>query len=269
MAWYDFIAISGLDTSLTDEEVATTALPDENAPVDLAPCPAMYFEVFTGITGDASATAEGAEGDGTAASMSESDIAGLQRWIAAVKVWFEKEEVWLDAARLWSEASDDMRGDLPAPIPPSLPDLSEFISLPALIAQFGPWGPVIWVGLQIVRRIIEAWVEKRMNSGVEGLKEIKELLENAFLFDGGVEGAKASILKAGLLFTDVEDEKLKGALDRGFLKEVVVMVGDNPVLKTLSLLELMKMSIDDLAFVDAIIDFGAFRCHIKGKMIEY
>jgi hypothetical protein len=53
------------------------------------------------------------------------------------------------------------------------------------------------------------------------------------------------------------------------LKEITIMVGETPVLKTVSLLELMKMSIDDLAFVDAVVDFGAFRVHIRGKMIEY
>jgi hypothetical protein len=58
-------------------------------------------------------------------------------------------------------------------------------------------------------------------------------------------------------------------LERGLLKSITIVEDGNTVIKTMSILELMKMSIDDLAFVDAVVDFGAFRCHIKGKMIEY
>jgi hypothetical protein len=210
----------------------------------------------------------------------------LQNWLTAINAWMIDEEKWIDDTIIFSEQGV-LLGDLPAPIPPDLPDLVDFVSLPALIAQFGPWGLVIFVGLKVVKRILEAWIEKRVNPGVGELKAMlqdirdalkKGLLYNdgadstlskAFLFDGGIEGANASVLKAGLLFTDVFDSKLKGALERGLLKSITIVEDGNTVIKTMSILELMKMSIDDLAFVDAIIDFGAFRAHIKGKMIEY
>jgi len=282
MAWHNFIKIAGLDTSLTDEEAASLPEPEPD-PSDLAPCPPQYFELFQG-----GITVTNVDEDTPGETPEDEDITTqLQAWLDEVDRWFGEDwEKWIDDTIAFSE-SEGSRGDLPVPIPPQLPDLTDFISLPALIAQFGPWGIVIFVGIRVVKRLVEGWIEKKMNPGVGELKQMLQdirdalkkgllyndgadaLLKQAFLFDDGLSGANQSILKAGLLFTDVFDNKLKGALERGLLKNVTIVEGETTVTRTLSILELMKMSIDDLAFVDAIIDFGAFRCHIRGKMIEY
>ena len=266
MAWHDFISIRNLDTSLTDEEAASLP-PPEPDPADLAPCPAQYFEVFTGIGGG---TSTDAENPGETPGETPADItAQLQTWIDQVNLWAGTDwEKWIDDTVIpvpepeARGARGDTGGDEdqpPATIPPQLPDLIDFISLPTLIQVFGPWGVVVYVGLKIVKRLLEAHLEK------PGVGELVTILEKAVLFDDGND-AKQSILKAGMLFADI-DGKQKGVLERGLI--VTVTTGDPPVEKKISILELMKMSLDDLAFVDAIIDFGAFRCHIRGKMIEY
>jgi len=213
--------------------------------------------------------------------------AEMQRWLTAVNAWIIDEEAWLDQARIWSELPEGVRDGPPPAVPPKMPPLTDFISLPALLNHFGPWGIVVWVGVQVVRRVLETWVEKRMNPGnteliaeFQRIREIlkagllynvgsESILKKALLFDDGQYGANQSIFKAGLLFKDVYDNHLKGALDRGLIKEIIVMEGETPVKKMISTIELLKMSVDDLAFVDAVVDFGAFRVHIRGKMIEY
>ena len=285
MAWYDFIAVKNLDTSLTDEESASSPLPDEEQTADLAPCPAQYFELFEGLGGGVGSPDDGLAPPGTPTDLKllidtltalvdrfplrPDKNVELQSWIDQVNLWAGTDwEKWIDDTVIpvpepeARGARGDTGGDEdqpPATIPPQLPDLIDFISLPTLIQVFGPWGVVVYVGLKIVKRLLEAHLEK------PGVGELVTILEKAVLFDDGND-AKQSILKAGMLFADI-DGKQKGVLDRGLI--VTVTTGDPPVEKKISILELMKMSLDDLAFVDAIIDFGAFRCHIRGKMIEY
>jgi hypothetical protein len=284
MAWHDFIGISGLDTSLTDEEISSLPPPEEPDPDDLTVCPAQYYEVFTGMSGGL--IEEDEEDDGETPETPEDISAQLQSWLNAVEQWLPEEEAWLDAARLFSEEPEGSRGDLPAPIPPQIPDLVDFVSLPALIAQFGPWGVVVFVGIRVAKRILEAWIEKKTNPGIGELKEMlqdirdalkKGLLYNdgddstlskAFLFGDGVEGANAAILKAGLLFADTDGEQ-KGALDRGLLKEVEEMDGDPTVRVVKGLLELLQISVQDLSYTDAKIMLGNFAMSCMGKYVEH
>ena len=250
MAWHDFIAVYGLDTSLTDEEAATSTPPDEDPPADLAPCPAQYFELFTGIGGG---TSTDAETPGETPGETPADItAQLQTWIDQVNLWAGTDwENWIDdtVIPVPEPEARGARGDTggdgdqpPATIPPQLPDLIDFISLPALIQVFGPWGVVVYVGLKIVKRLLEAHLEK------PGVGELVTILEKAFFFDDPEE-------------EDI-NKKMKSILDRGLLKTITEDDKD----KVIALLEILDQ---DLALVDATVDFGAFRICIKGKTIQY
>ena len=165
------------------------------------------------------------------------DIDALQNWLNAVDAWFPSEEKWIDDSIKFSE-SEGVRGDLPAPIPPALPDITDFISLPALIAQFGPWGLVIFVGIKVAKRILEGWLEKKMNPGTVELKQMLQDIRDA--------------IKKGLLYNGGSDSILLKA----FLDE------------NTDLLSYLR-GLPDLAYVDETIDFGAFRINIKGKTIQY
>jgi len=223
------------------------------------------FEIFQGIGGGGSADDE----DPGEPPETEDITAQLQIWLNQVNLWAGTDwEKWIDDTVLPVPEPDSRgaRGDTggedppPVTIPPQLPNLIDFISLPTMIEVFGPWGVVVFVGLKIVKRLLEAHLEK------PGIGELQTVIEKAFLFSDGVNGKDASILKAGLLFADL-DGKQKGALDRGLIIEA--LIGDPPTLKKISLLELLNMSVQDLALVDATIDFGAFRVTVKGKTIQY
>jgi hypothetical protein len=193
------------------------------------------YQVIRPISVSVSAVATSTGRTGTGEENATFDVDALKAWLDAVDAWMPKEEKWIDDSITFSE-SEGSRGDLPAPIPPALPDLAEYVSLPALIAQFGPWGIVIFVGLRVVKRIAEGWLEKKMNPGVGDLKKAVDDLRDA--------------VKKGLLYNNGNDPILLKAFLDNALKPYLA-------------------ALPDLAYVDAIVDFGPFRCHLKGRMIEY
>lgn len=208
--WHEYVKIRGYDG---------------NAGVGVDP---GTFEVFQGI-GPAGSSSGGDGGDNDQ-PYEPVDIEKLQKWLDAVDAWVTDEELWIDATIAYTGTRD-----VPAPMPPQLPDLTDFVSLPALIGQFGPWGVVIWVGLKIIRRILEAWLEKQMNPSLDLKKVLEEIRDS---------------IKKGLLYNnDTDSILLKAFLGEDFKSYLAAL--------------------PDLAYIDHIIDFGAFRCHIKGKMIEY
>jgi len=229
MAWHDYIKIAGYSGTPTEGADPGT------------------FEIFQGLGGKSAGFTTAPDGGSDLSMLNDTLTAiadalrvqdgteGLQAWLDAVSLWFEEEEIWIDASIAYSE-QEGSRGGPPAPIPPKLPDLMKFIPLPALIAQFGPWGIVVWVGLNVAKRLLEGWIEKKMNPGVGELKQVLQDIRDA--------------LKKGLLYDgETEPILLKAFLDTEFKSYL--------------------RGLPDLAYVDETIDFGAFRCHIKGKMIEY
>lgn len=132
----------------------------------------------------------------------------------------------------------------------------------------------------------EVIVDVDLQPVIDKLQEVKDTLDLAFLvepegqvwqsiFDRALLHDKsdegyASILKDGLTFVDPKDGNRKGVLERGLLKVVTEQVGEiGAEVLVKSLLELLQVSVDDLGFVDATMNFGNFTCHVSGKAVEH
>lgn len=163
------------------------------------------------------------------------DPTAMQAWLTAVNQWLTAEDQWIDDTVAATEAIANGVRDLPAiPDPPPLPDLTGFISLPALIAQFGPWGIVAWVGIQVVKRMLEGWIQKKMNPGASDmhkvLQEIRDALKKGLLYE---DGAK-SILEKALLYLDEDGKQafladIKALLENAEAAEGVLEIGKNAI----------------------------------------
>jgi len=86
------------------------------------------------------------------------------------------------------------------------------------------------------------------------------LFEKAWLYQDG--DALVSILRKAWLYQDAGDPAYKSILKKALLY-VQNPEGQNILESVLH--DMLK----DLAFVDAVLDFGFMRVHIKGKTIEY
>lgn len=206
--WYDYIKIRDYD-GIKSSDAFDPGL----------------FEVFQGVS---VSVTPGDGGGGGGEEEPEIDLEKLQQWLDAVNVWIADEEIWLDA----TVAAANGTRDVPAPMPPKLPELSDFLSLPALVGKFGPWGIVAWVGLRVIRRVLEAWIEKKLSGGdlKPVLEEIRDALKKGLLYE---DGAKAILDTAFLYLDDGQKrafiEDIKALLENMEAVEGVLEYGKNAV----------------------------------------
>jgi hypothetical protein len=191
----------------------------------------------------------------------ESSIGDMDEWVSGVF------------------AADAAEPQLPVPMPPQLPELPDK-------AKKQPSKAVIYYAAKLGIKLFTEWLRRHK----EHDPDVAEGIERAFFFDDPEEvdqtKKRKSIFERGLLktvtgdeknkvkaliekaffFDDPEEEdinkKMKSILDRGLLKTITEDDKD----KVIALLEILDQ---DLALVDATVDFGAFRVCIKGKTIQY
>jgi len=92
------------------------------------------------------------------------------------------------------------------------------------------------------------------------LDDLPELLKRAFFYNDGE--VLMSIFKKAWLYQDPDDPIVRSILEKALL--YVKNADGKHFLESI-----LKDGLADLAFVDAMLDFGFVRIHIKGKMIEY
>lgn len=242
-------------------------------------------EVFQGVSGgDVSLS----PGDGDApmldwGEMPEEAVTLLSQYTDDVNAWLTKIQTY--------DPDDDTRAitDLAIPAIPlitsivatggaSLPAVATAMAVQAVISTAGP-------ALQnIANRFDENSLEYIMRTALLNAKEsiLKQawlsqdnvslmkqawlsqdnvsLMEQAWLYQDA--GTFVSILQTAWLYSDTGDPVVKSILKKALL--YVKNTEGQDILESV-----LHDRLSDLAFVDAVIDFGAFRVHIKGKMIEY
>lgn len=225
-------------------------------------------EVFQGVSGGGSADESGLNlewGD-----MPEEAVSLLSQYTDDVNAWLTKIQSY--------DPDDDTRAitDLAIPAIPlitsivatggaSLPAVATAMAVQAVISTAGP-------ALQnLANRFDENSLEYILRTALLNAKEsiLKQawlsqdnvsLMEKAWLYQDA--GTFVSILQKAWLYFDTGDPVVKSILKKALL--YVKNTEGQDILESV-----LHDRLSDLAFVDAVIDFGAFRVHIKGKMIEY
>lgn len=282
LKWYHLVKIQGYDGT---------------CPAEVDP---GLFEVFQGI-------GSGAKGEIDSGWLSFDLPDGWDYIVEAIDFAWDTFWDWIIANDTPDEGTRSARG-LPAVVVAALPAVRAKLTLiKAVAAVLLPILPKIpgavskivtlWLTVykytwmyQVVDKLLDLW-QGDESSGTNDLTPIltkleemrvtmedalmyddgsKSILQKAFLFDGADHGVNnASILKEGLLFQDPEDLYIKGVLERGLLKQVFEMDGDQQVRVVKSLLELLQIPIQDLSYVDAKMILGNFAMHVMGKCVEH
>jgi len=188
------------------------------------------------------------------------------------KTWIDNLGSYLADLELWGgrfvdafETNVDENEDLnvPIPLPPTLPapppvggPLSAIVSVIVFLIK--------WIGTHrdlIIKILKILQILNKLREIIRGGEDASELFKKAFLYDEGNDKDR-SVLKDGLLFSDPQDDKLKGTLERGLL---VTITGPNGT-ETKGLLDLR---LRDLLYTDGEIELpGNVRYYIHSKVVS-
>lgn len=203
---------------------------------DAAECFESISAGSAGSSGTSSAAATGTDMTSFFESVADS-FSGIWEWITG--------QVPAEETTEESTARGTRRARfLPAVVTAGLPAL--FAALPPAMIGAG----AIALATSSVSQLTEAFFDDYIDTSSERhklqdiedrLTELVELFRTAFIYEDGILQLDQSILYKALLEENDENDELK------------------------SYLEYLK----DLRYNDEVLDFGAFRAHLKGKIIQY